>query len=151
MDYITIDGKLSIEGATISQKRLNNTVRLYNVLYAYFFIWAIDAFNDRLTIALDTGRVTRWISAGFFGVVILIFVLVIAEALIRRSWKRKIDISQISRIRVAESDEGLETHVFVTLNSKRYKQYKFRTLEKQYAGFVETIQSINPGIQIKTA
>ena len=148
MDFITVDSKISIEGTTIKQKRLtNNSTRSY-LVSAFFFLWFISVFDDKIARAQDKGSIMSWVSVGFFGLIIFLYILLLCDILFRRYWRNKINIEHIAKIKTAPSDEGLETHVVVTLKSKRYKLFKFRTLEKQHDLFIQKVQSINPNIQL---
>ena len=150
MDFVTVDSKLLVEGTTIRQKRLTNTLTRNFFIYAFFFLWFIDQFITKIAVAQETGKATKWISVVIFGLILLLYVGALYDFVFRRYWKNKLDISNINKIRVSSSDEGLETNVVVTLKSKRYKLFKFRTLEKQYDNFIETVRSINPNIRFET-
>jgi hypothetical protein len=151
MDFVTVDSKLSVEGNIIKQKRLTNTFSRIFFLYAFFLLWFINAFIEKIALAQQTGKGTMWISVIISGIILLLYVGVLYDFLFRRYWKNQLDISNINKITVKPSDEGLETNVVVTLKSKRYKLYKFRILEKQYEDFIETVRSINPSIQVVTS
>lgn len=151
MDFVTVDSNLFVEGTTIKQKRLTKTFTKIFFIYAFFFLWFIDQFIAKISIALETGKVTKWVSVVIFGLILLLFIGTLYDFVFKRYWKDKMDILNINKIRVFPSDEGLEINVVVTLKSNRYKLFKFRALEKQYDSFIETIRSINPDIQLVTA
>jgi hypothetical protein len=139
-----------VEGNTITQKRLTSTFSRNFFLYALFFLWFIDAFIEKIAVARETGKAAKWISVVFFGIILLLYAGILYDFLFRRYWKNQLEISSIHKVRMTLSDEGLDTNVVVTLKSKRYKLFKFRTLEKQYDSFVQTVRSINPNIQLVT-
>ncbi len=150
MEFITTDGKLLLEGNTIKQKRLTNTRRTNILLYCYFLLFIINLTVERIDIAQVAGKTSRWISVGIHGVFLLLYIGVLFEFLFRQYLKSNVDILKIDKITTYPSDEGLETNVVLTMKSKRYKHYKFRTLEKQYDRFIETIRSSNPNTQLVT-
>lgn len=129
---------------------MTNTFTQNFFVYAFLFLWFIDQFITKIAVAIDTGKATKWVSVIIFALILLLYVGVLYDFVFRRYWKNNLDISNINKIRVSSSYEGLETNVVVTLKSKRYKQFKFRTLEKQYEDFIEAIRSNNPSIHLET-
>src|SRR5438045_9637483 len=111
MDFLTVDSKLSVEGSTIKQKRLTNTFTRNFFLYAFFFLWFINAFIERIAVAQETGRATRWISVAIFGIILLLYSGVLYDFIFRRYWRNKLAISNINKIKVSPSDDGVETNV----------------------------------------
>ncbi|MES1218570.1 MAG: hypothetical protein ABUT20_23910 [Bacteroidota bacterium] len=144
MEFITTDGKLFIDGNMLSQKRLSNTHRRNLYLFAFFFLYFINLFVEKIESALETGKIFKWVSVFIFGAILLLFVALLIDFIFKLSWKKSIDISTIDKIETIQSEEGLETSVELTLRSKRYKKYNFRTLEKQVDSFIHTLRSINP-------
>lgn len=150
MEFITTDGKLLIQDYTITQKRLTNTRRRNIFLYCFFLLFFINVFIERLEIAQVADKTTKWVSVCIYGLVLLFYSLIMLDFLFRQYLKSKVDISKIDKIKLYRSEEGLETNIVLTMKSKRYKHYKFRTLERQFETLVETIRSLNPTIQLVT-
>ena len=148
MEFTTTDSKLTIEGTTISQKRLTNEYRRNLILYAFFFAFGVNMLIEKIEIAQLAGKTSKWILVGLLSVFMLLYIGILLEFLFKQHWKNKIDISKIAEIKTYQSKEELETNVVVKLKSKRYKVYKFRTLEKQVENFIATLQSINPTTQL---
>ena len=148
MEFTTTDSKLTIEGTTISQKRLTNEYRRNLILYAFFFAFGVNMLIEKIEIAQLAGKTSKWILVGLLSVFMLLYVGILLEFLFKQHWKNKIDISKIAEIKTYQSKEELETNVVVKLKSKRYKVYKFRTLERQVENFIATLQSINPTTQL---
>ncbi len=146
MEFTTTDGKLILEGTIIKQKRLTHTRRRNIVLYSYFLLFFIDLTIDKINIANETGKASKWISVFIYGLILLLYVGSILDFLFRQYLKNKVDISKIEKIKTYKSDEGLETNIVLTMKSKRYKRYNFRTLENQYEQLVDNIYSLNPSI-----
>ena len=148
MEFTTTDSKLTIEGTTISQKRLTNEYRRNLILYAFFFAFGVNMLIEKIEIAQLAGKTSKWILVGLLSVFMLLYVGILLEFLFKQHWKNQIDISKIAEIKTYQSKEELETNVVVKLKSKRYKVYKFRTLESQVENFIATLQSINPTTQL---
>ncbi len=148
MNYVTVDSKLFIEGNEIRQKRVTKDLSQKILVSAFFFLWFIDLFIKKLNTALDTGHAGKWVLVSFYGILLLLFAGIIYDFIFRRYWKNKVAVSNIKKIKIVPSDNGLETDVVVTVKSNRYKLYRFRTLENQYDDFIDKIRSINPSIQL---
>jgi hypothetical protein len=151
MEFITTDSKLVIEGKTIKQKRLTTTHKRNLLLYTFFFFFGLNLLIDKIDLARETGKISKWVLVVILSAILLGYVALILEYIFRRSWKNKIDILNVDKIKTFQSDEGLETSVELSLKSRRYKIYKFRILEKQVDGFVEALRSINPNTQLVIA
>lgn len=150
MEFITTDGKLIVDGKNVTQKRLTNTHHLNIYMLCFFFLFIVNQFIDNINNALETGKSIIWIRISILGLILLIYVVVFLNFLFRQYFKKKMDLSKIDIIKITQSDEGLETRIKVIMQSKRYKLYIFRTLEKQHDSFIETIHSLNPKIQLVT-
>ena len=148
MNYVTVDSKLFIEGNEIRQKRVTKDLSQKILVSAFFFLWFIDLFIKKLNTALDTGHAGKWVLVSFYGILLLLYAGIIYDFIFRRYWKNKVAVSNIKKIKIVPSDNGLETDVVVTVKSNRYKLYRFRTLENQYDDFINKIRSINPSIQL---
>ena len=148
MNYVTVDSKLFIEGNEIRQKRVTKDLSQKILVSAFFFLWFIDLFIKKLNTALDTGHAGKWVLVSFYGILLLLYAGIIYDFIFRRYWKNKVAVSNIKKIKIVPSDNGLETDVVVTVKSNRYKLYRFRTLENQYDDFIDKIRSINPSIQL---
>ena len=148
MNYVTVDSKLFIEGNEIRQKRVTKDLSQKILVSAFFFLWFIDLFIKKLNTALDTGHAGKWVLVSFYGILLLLFAGIIYDFIFRRYWKNKVAVSNIKKIKIVPSNNGLETDVVVTVKSNRYKLYRFRTLENQYDDFIDKIRSINPSIQL---
>lgn len=148
MELTTTDGKLIIDGAIIKQKRLTNTRRRNILLYCYFFLFFSDLVIDKIDAAREVQKTSKWIGVGFYSIILLLYIGIAVDFLFRQYLKSKVDISKIEKVKTYSSDEGLETNVILTMKSKRYKRYAFRTLEKQYDQLIDKIQSLNSSVQI---
>lgn len=148
MELTTTDGKLIIDGTIIKQKRLTNTRRRNLILYCYFFIFLVDLTIDKIDIAMETQKTSKWIGVGIYGIILLLYIGIAIDFFFRQYLKNKVDISKIDKLKTYSSHEGLETNVVLTMKSKRYKRYVFRTLENQYEQLVDKIQSSNSSIQV---
>ena len=143
MEFITTDGKLELEGQIVKQKRLTNTRRGYIFLLAFFLLFFMDVFLERLERAQLSESISRWVGVAFIGTILFIYLLLILDLVFRQYLKPKLDVQKIKKIKVFKTDDELETNVRLSLNSGRYKTYKFRTLEKQAEPFLESILSLN--------
>jgi len=148
MEFTTTDGKLLLEGTAIKQKRLTNARRRNIFLYCFFLLFLINVFVEKLGIAQETQKRTKWISVSIYGIALLLYLGVLFDFFFRQYLKDKVYINKIVKIRSFPSGEGLDTNVVLTMQSKKYKLYKFRTLEKQAEAFIETVRSINPTTQL---
>jgi len=148
MELTTTDGKLIIDGTIIKQKRLTNTRRRNLILYSYFFLFFVDLIIDKIDIAKETQKTSKWIGVGIYGIILLLYIGIAIDFFFRQYLKNKVDITKIDKLKTYSSDEGLETNVVLTMKSKRYKRYVFRTLENQYEQLVDKIQSLNSNVQI---
>jgi hypothetical protein len=146
MELITTDGKLTVEGMMIRQKRLTNAWRRNLIISAFFFLFILNVLIEKTDIALETGKTTKWISVGIFGFILLLYLAAALYLLFKQHWGRSLSIADIREIKTYESDEGLETVVRVTLKSGKYKAYTFRTLERQAGELLKVIQSNNPTV-----
>lgn len=146
MEFITTNSKLIIEGDLIRKLTLSGTEKRNYLLNTFFFIWVVDAFSKRLDSAQLTGSTSKWILAGCWGLILLVYTGIILDFIFRRNWKKTIPISKIRKITIADSESGLETTVVLTLTSGRYQPFTFRILEKQAAGFVEILRMANNNI-----
>lgn len=147
MELTTTDGKLIIEGSIIRQKRLTNTRRRNFILYCYFLLFFVDLTIDKIDVANETGKTSKWIGVGIYSLILLLYIGIALDFLFRQYLKNKVDISQVKKVRTYNNDEGLETNVILTMKSNRYKRYVFRTLENQYVQLVDKIQSLNSNVQ----
>ena len=148
MEFTTTDGKLILKGTTIKQKRLTNTRRRNIILFCYFLLFFVDLFIDKINIANETGKTSKWVSVCIYGLILLLYIGIILDFLFRQYLKSKVDISKIEKIITYKTEDGLETNVILTMKSKRYKRYNFRTLENQYNLLIDKIGSLNPNIQL---
>jgi hypothetical protein len=148
MELTTTDGKLIIEGTIIRQKRLTNTRRRNFILYCYFLLFFVDLTIDKIDIAKETDKTSKWVGVGIYSLILLLYIGIALDFLFRQYLKSKVDISRVDKIKTYASDEGLETNVILTMKSKRYKRYVFRTLENQYDQLVDKIKSLNSSVQI---
>ncbi|TXI80851.1 MAG: hypothetical protein E6Q39_02115 [Crocinitomicaceae bacterium] len=148
MELTTTDGKLIIDGTIIRQKRLTNTRRRNFILYCYFLFFFVDLTIDKIDIAKETDKTSKWVGVGIYSLILLLYIGIALDFLFRQYLKSKVDISKVDKIKTYTSDEGLETNVILTMKSKRYKRYVFRTLENQYDQLVDRIQSLNSSVQI---
>lgn len=146
MEFITTDGKLVLDDQIVKQKRLTNTRRGYIFLLAFFLLYFIDVFSKRLERAQLSDKISRWVGVTLYGTVLFIYLLLILDVVFRQYLKPKLDVQKIKKIKVFKSDDELETNVRLSLNSGRYKIYKFRTLEKQAEPFLESILTLHPNV-----
>lgn len=149
MEFITTNSKLMIEGDLIRIQIVSNTEKRNYLLNAFFFLWVVDAFSKRLDTAQATGTTSKWILTGIWGLILLLYTVIILNFIFRRYWKKTIPISRIRKIKMYDSDSGLETTVVITLASGRYQPFTFRVLEKQAAGFVQMLRMANPLIKVE--
>jgi hypothetical protein len=150
MDFYTVNCKLSIEGTTLKQTYLTGTLTHRIILSLFILGVVINSGLDKLAIAQESGKVGKYISLVLPAVVVLMYAGILFVILFRLYWWNKIDISSIERIRVVTGEvKGLETRVVVTLKSRRYKPFHFRTLENQVAVFVDALCAVNPTIEVE--
>ncbi len=148
MELTTTDGKLIIDGTIIRQKRLTDTRKRNFIFYCYFLLFFVDLTIDKIDIATETDKTSKWIGVGIYSLILLLYIGIALDFLFRQYLKNKVDISKVDKIKTYASEECLETNVILTMKSKRYKRYVFRTLENQYDTLVDKIQSLNPSVQI---
>lgn len=149
MEFITTNSKLLIEGDLIRIQIVSNTEKRNYLLNAFFFMWVVDTFSKRLDTAQATGTTSKWILTGFWGLILLLYTGIILDFIFRRNWKKTIPISRIRKIKISDSESGLESTVILTLTSGRYQPFTFRVLEKQAAGFVEILRLNNHNIIVE--
>lgn len=143
MEFITTNSKLLIEGDVIRIQIVSNTEKRNYLLNAFFFLWVVDTFSKRLDTAQATGTTSKWILTGFWGIILLLYTGIILDFIFRRNWKKTIPVSRIRKIKMSDSESGLESTVVLTLTSGRYQPFTFRVLEKQAAGFVQMLSMAN--------
>jgi len=149
MEFITTNSRLMIEGDLIRKQIVSNTQKRDYLLNAFFFIWVVDAFSKRLNSAQLTGSTSKWILTGVWGLILLLYTGFLFDFLFRRNWRKTIPISRIRKIKMSDSESGLESTVILTLTSGRYQPFTFRVLEKQAAGFVEILRLNNHNIIVE--
>lgn len=143
MEFITTNSKLLIEGDVIRIQIVSNTEKRNYLLNAFFFLWVVDTFSKRLDTAQATGTTSKWILTGFWGIILLLYTGIILDFIFRRNWKKTIPVSRIRKIKMSDSESGLESTAVLTLTSGRYQPFTFRVLEKQAAGFVQMLSMAN--------
>lgn len=148
MEFITTDGKLMVNERLIQQKRLVPTSNRNTALRIYFLLFFINLLVEKVASIQQTGKLLLWIPIAFYALIILLFLFWILDFLFRQHLKKHVDILQIAKIKTVKSESGLETSVVLTMQSNRYKQYDFRTLENQHQLLIETIIGLNPNVQI---
>lgn len=149
MEFITTNSKLLIEGDLIRIQIVSNTEKRYYLLNAFFFLWVVETFSKRLDTAQATGTTSKWILTGFWGLILLLYTGIILDFIFRRNWKKTIPISRIRKIKLSESESGLESTVVLTLSSGRYQPFSFRVLEQQVTGFLEILRLTNHKIIVE--
>lgn len=149
MEFITTNSRLMIEGDLIRKQIVSNTQKRDYLLNAFFFIWVVDAFSKRLNSAQLTGSTSKWILTGVWGLILLLYTGFLLDFLFRRNWRKTIPISRIRKIKMSDSESGLETTVVLTLASGLYQSFTFRVLEKQADGFVQMLSLTNHHIIVE--
>ena len=146
MNFISVDSKITIEGNKISKKRILRHNFPKVIVSAFIIIWGINLFTERLNDSLATGN--RWLSVYIIGFVMLLFLSQALYTVFFKFWSNQFDVSMIKKIIVDQGEEGIETNVIIYMKNGRSKEIKFRTLEKQYENFLETIKMKRPEIMI---
>lgn len=147
--YLTIDGKLTIEQNSFSQIRFNNTQRLKLLIFAYFFVFVLNYFIEKLNVLKTDNGFIPWLLLIFSGSLLVGFIFMAVDYMLNRSFAKKVSISNVKKIQMYSNDHNVETEVKLTLKNKRIKKYYFRTLENQAKPFVQELKNIHPAIQIE--
>ena len=148
MEFITINSKLTIKDSSIHQKYLVTWFSRGFYVSAFFFIWALNTFFEKIDVAREKGNSSGWVSVVIFGFLLLVYLVIACDFVFRRYWKSRLEISRITVIKLGQDETGLETNMILKLRSGRYKPLRFRTLENQFERFVEAICSVNPGVEV---
>ena len=89
---------------------------------------------------VDPTKPFSWIAAVLFsGVFLFYYSKQLYRAVIRKSYSSYIPVSRITSLEVKPDESGLETEVRLHLKNGRYRSIAFRTLEKQYQPFTESV------------
>lgn len=148
MEFVTTDGKLEIIGDMIVQKRLTN-IRRNNILVRFFFFFFfVNLLSKNIDKLNETEKFSAWIGIIFYGCFVLLYIVFVIISLFRQILSNKVDINNISEIKLTDCEEGLEKNVLVKVKSGRYKIYVFRNLEKEYKKLLDYLSSQNPSIVV---
>jgi hypothetical protein len=114
--------------------------------FRVFLFLGIERFVETIKNARDKSSRVGWIDVVFYGLLVLLCLVVAVDLIFKRYWKSGLEISRIAAIKISADEAGLETNVVLMVQSGRYKHLRFRTLEKQFDGLIETIRSVNPNV-----
>jgi hypothetical protein len=81
----------------------------------------------------------RFISVLGWSFVVLLRTPRLYEVFIKRSYANRIPLNRIKDVTSAADNQGLHTFVKLHLANGRYRNIRFRTMEKQHEPFIETI------------
>jgi hypothetical protein len=136
-EFMTLKGKVVIERDFLFIRTLIFRPG-FTLLMKLFIPLAIVAMF--FVIVVEEKNVPR----GFFhiflwGVFAMIQLPGLYTMLFKRSYSNRIPLDRIVSFEVKPDTTGLETTVILKLKNGRCRPIKFRTLEKQYEGFIELI------------
>ena len=135
-EFVTSLGKVEKGGDVIFLKKLD--YRFHNTLFYELFIpvgWIIATLLRALTAETNFEYMQAIVSAGLA----IAHGYPLYDVLFKRSLANRIPVNRIKSYDIQQSNSSLETYVILHLQSGRYKKIRFRTLEKQHEGFLETI------------
>lgn len=135
-EIVTVKGRVIIENKSLFVRNLKNdfwdTVvgRLILPVVALIvivtrFIYAESSFD--------------YFMAAFWLVILIHYIFPLYDFLIKRSFAHRVPLNRIRSYEVKPDEHGLETNIILHLKNGRYRCIPFRTLEKQYEPFIESI------------